>query len=455
MLTLKQIGCYIIMSSFKFVLDLGAKFIPVAGKAIDAGLGSCYNLYHFLGPVANTSLDMMTVAAQLAAHAYPDNEDPEGAFSWWLRPCGGTNLVPDEIKKVFEVLSNVGPGVSSFKKDKTKVKKGSGKKGDAGNPKDKDRSKPRNDPDTCPREAPKGSKGGKVLDVMMPCVRKQKPKCRVPPGKVIQRYGGGKEKLRERKCVNDITVTNELIVTSVHYAPNPRPIPVKAHCEKHWNQACYFYSYAIRVNPQWATITCPQEAATNTYRFNGKATSTWSDQHSGEGWLGRLTDECDRDEYPPAHLLNSQSPAWIHGGKNAQGQLVRFLPAGENRGAGSMWKGSCLGPSTKELSDAEFIRAVEAAPNAHVDGPNPVRKGGTVTGELKRTVAMITVNSRPEFSIGSWGQSPLPEDGLLQNPCWPQQRAPKDPGFVLLNYDPWYAAHGMKEPPYKYNEKMP
>jgi len=101
------------MSSLKFVLDVGAQFVPVVGQALDIGL------------------DMATTAAQMAAYLYPEEEDPEGAFSWWLSPCGGTDLVPEDIKTLFDTLSTVADGVSSFKKPKN-LNKGSGKKGDDG-----------------------------------------------------------------------------------------------------------------------------------------------------------------------------------------------------------------------------------------------------------------------------------------------------------------------------------
>ncbi|KFY08962.1 hypothetical protein V492_05773 [Pseudogymnoascus sp. VKM F-4246] len=64
-----QIGCYILMSAFKLVLDLGTDVIPV-GKIGEAGL------------------DMATTAAGLASYIYPEGESPEGAFAWWLSPTG-------------------------------------------------------------------------------------------------------------------------------------------------------------------------------------------------------------------------------------------------------------------------------------------------------------------------------------------------------------------------------
>jgi hypothetical protein len=97
------------MSLLKFVLEIGLQAIPGVGKALDAGL------------------DMATTATQLATYLYSDEEKPEDAFSWWLSPCGGTELVPNEIKKIFDILSTVADGVSSFKTHKI-LKRGPGRK---------------------------------------------------------------------------------------------------------------------------------------------------------------------------------------------------------------------------------------------------------------------------------------------------------------------------------------
>lgn len=60
--------------------------------------------------------------------------------------------------------------------------------------------------------------------------------------------------------------------------------------------------------------------------------------------------------------------------------------------------------------------------------------------------ARVTVNKRPEFSISSWPPS-APNDGLNQNPCWPRNIAPLDPGFTLFENDPYYNTHNR---PYNY-----
>jgi hypothetical protein len=37
------------MSSLKFVLDVGAQFVPVVGRALDAGLGTLLSMCDFHG----------------------------------------------------------------------------------------------------------------------------------------------------------------------------------------------------------------------------------------------------------------------------------------------------------------------------------------------------------------------------------------------------------------------
>lgn len=358
----------------------------------------------------------------MAAYIYPKEEDPEGAFAWWLSPCGGTDLVPEDIKRIFNILSTVAGGVSSFRPPK-KIKKGSGKKGDDGNP--TDRAKP--------RPGGGGSGGG---------VNKPKKKCRVPPSKSTKRMGAARNTIRMQSCVGDKTMMNEMIITSLAFDNNAEALQVKKKCAKEHSQACFHYSSAIRVNPQWATLTCDAEAATTKHRENAKATKVWSDQHSGKGWYDpahRVSKQCDRDEYPPAYLLHKNHPAFINSGKNTKGQLIRVVPHNDNRKAGQMWKGTCFGPPVADLSDANFKAKVNAAANKQY-----VRKQG-----LEQTLVAVTVTKRPEFTISEWGHSGSPpqNDGLNDNPCWPSGIAAADPGFVLLTYDDYY---GGKAPPYDY-----
>jgi hypothetical protein len=360
---------------------------------------------------------MATTAAQMASYIYPEEEDPEGAFSWWLSPCGGTDLVPDEIKEIFGVLSNVADGISSFKPPK-KIPKGSGKKGDPANPKDQ----------STPKSPGKGSGNSR-------------PACKIPASKKTQRIGG--HTLREQSCVADKTVMNEWIVTSLNYAANAAPTKVAKPCLPKWSQACYHYSSAIRVNPAWATLTCPPEAAqTKKAEVPRRVVSAWESQHRGKGWrdkANRPLSNCQADEYPPVYLLNDQSPAYINAGQNAQGQLVRFLPGPQNGGAASMWKSECFKGPAAALSDRDLKDKVSADPNSR-----PVDQVRNKKRYIQR-IGSASVNVRPEFSISSWPPA-APNDGMLVNQCWPRI-APNDPGFTLLTFDPFYQG---QPPPYNY-----
>ncbi|KAI1772844.1 carbohydrate-binding module family 24 protein [Hypoxylon cercidicola] len=405
-----EIGCYILMSSIKTILDIGLDFIPGAGKILDAGM------------------DMATTAAQIAAYAYPEEEDPEGAFSWWLSPCGGTDLVPDDIKRAFDILSSVPDGVSSFKKPK--FDRGSGKKGDPANP--VDRSKPKAGTGT----GPQGTGSG---------VTKQK-KCRIPASKSTLRLGQAKNTLREQSCVADKTQKSEMIITSIAYGT--RTTQVAGTCSQAWSQACFHYSSAISRHPAWSTLTCPPAAGATSYSRPRPAVATWYADHRGAGWkdpANRRQALCDADEYPPAYLLDDSSPAYINSGRDAQGQAIRYLPDGENRGAGSMWKGACFSPHVAALPDAAVRGGVRGAPAAN---KRVVRDAG-----LEKTYAEVAVDAAPEFVVAAWGQRGRapPDDGLPLNPCWPQGVAAGDPGFALLSFDPWYDG---RPSPYDYRQDV-
>jgi hypothetical protein len=357
----------------------------------------------------------------MAAYLYPEEEDPEGAFYWWLSPCGGTDLVPQEIKDAFGILSTVANGVSSFKTPKN-LKKGSGKKGDDGNP--NDQSKPRstntnNNNNTPPKKKP----------------------CSIPKRSSTKRIRGNT--LQRMSCSNDETHKDQTIVTSLKYAANAKAIGVKKECKKQHSQACFFYSAAIREKPVWATMTCHEAAATVGERFNGKATNSWSDQHNGDKWLDQIyrahPNVCDRDEYPPAYFLHDNHEAHIWGGIDTRGQAVRYIPDADNRGAGQYWRGACLVPPIAALSLTDLIDKMDKAPNKQtISNPN-----------IEITQVMITVETIPEFSFSKWGHAANPpkNNGLEENTCWPSGIARRDPGFQLLSFDPWY---NNKPRPYDY-----
>lgn len=363
-------------------------------------------------------LDMLATASMIASYVYPEDQDPVGAFEWWLSPCGGTDLVPDDIKRVFDILSAIGDAGTSYRPPKN-IPKGSGRKGDAGNP--TDRSKPR----------PIGNGNGSGTGTG------NNNKCKIRANQVSKRRNNA---IVKKRCdANDVTQTEMLVITSVIYAANAQPTQIGGRCSKKWSQACYHYSSAIQHNPAWATLTCVQDAATTSKKREkkgGKATDAWSNGHNGAGW--GTTSVCHRDEYPPVYLLDDNSPAWTDGGTD-KGQAIRYLPGTENTGAAIMWKGKCFVPIVKALNDREFVDAVGKG-KVNIPPHN---------GDLTITYAQVTLDKRPEFTITAWEHSPQPNDGLNDNPCWPKNLAPKDPGYALNSYDPWY---NNKARPYKYTD---
>ncbi|KAK4208461.1 hypothetical protein QBC37DRAFT_405251 [Rhypophila decipiens] len=394
-----QIGCYLLMSSLKSVIEIRLEFIPRAGQVLSAGLGK---LIRFIPSSTSSQVptnrkwqelrnktliqcsakkaDMALTAAKMVNYVYNKDQDPGGAFEWWLSPCSGSDLVPDEIKKAFDILSQVGGGISSFKK-----------------------------PSNIPKES--------------------------PPGDATKRLGEAKNTLRMQECAgkapNEKTVITELVITSLTYAQQATKTQVSATCDGNaWPQACHHYQSAmIRVNNQWATLTCPPEAASTKHRENGVATRSWASQHKGAGWKDKAKRQwqgtCDRDEYPPAYLLSANDPAMIYGGVDSRGQLVRYIPDKHNRPAGSMWKGACFMPVVKDLSDNEFRKRVAAAP---LNAKQIIQQGGG-TKILFKTQAVVTLDARPEFTMKFDNTPSGGKDGLDKNPCWPDQAAPKDPAL--------------------------
>jgi hypothetical protein len=102
-------------------------------------------------------------------------------------------------------------------------------------------------------------------------------------------------------------------------------------------------------NPDFVRFTCNATASS----ASGLATEVWSTTYTNtkngvvytpegnqhhyqwiEGWVAAGKNKCDRDEWPPRYF-------WPIAKKNELGQMVRFLPSSENRGAGSMWKSFC------------------------------------------------------------------------------------------------------------------
>ena len=374
---------------------------------------------------------MALTAAEMVNYIYPDGENPQGAWEWWLSPCGGSDLVPDEFKQIFDILGEVPTGRSKFKEPK-KIKKDSGKNGDDGNPTDRSAPRPNNGGS---KGQGAGKGGGKAPAKPPPANSNNKKKCRIPPKQSSRHLGRLKNTLRLKSCdTNDETQVSGMVVTTMTYEANAKPTVWTTTCDPANPQACYHYSSANSVNPKWETIQCPQEAATTAHRFNGKAIGAWSDEHKGEGWKDATyrtyKKQCDRDEWPPAYLLAKNAPEFTLGGTKG-GQRIRWIPSPDNQGAAKHWYGVCMRHAVNHLSLSDWS-----------DKVNNGKMGPTVNqrNNYELTELSIDVDVRPEFNL-RFRHKPPRDDGLWDNGCWPQSAAKDDPGFALLRIDEWYDKH--------------
>ena len=282
----------------------------------------------------------------------------------------------------------------------------------------------------------------------------KKNKCNVPKASSTQRVGAAKNTLRVQSCVGAVTKREEMIITSVIYAPGAAPTPVHAHCSQKWPQTCFHYSSVSREYPQHATVTCLPEAPTTSYGGlkTLQATTRWYAQHGGNGWRDTTARQwqrmCDADEYPPAQLIGAGQVANVNAA--AHGQLVRYIPGSDNRGAGSAWQPPCFNSLTKKMSNQDIedaIRRSQASRKTTTANDKIENKNGEI--HVSKTYGEAVLKERPEFSFNSWGHnvSSGGDDVLSQNQCWPSGRAALDPKFALLTYD---LAYSGQAPPYDY-----
>lgn len=374
----------------------------------------------------------MTSAVKLINHVYGDEDDRQASWEWWLSPCGGTDLVPDELKKAFEIIEQA-TDLASFKIPKG-IGKNSGKKGDKTNP---GRGKPR-----VPHPPPKNNNNNNGNNNNNNNGNNKK-KCN-PGDEKLERLGAGKNTLRVRSCDKQHkTETVDYVVSTLTYGPRPTALSIKKECPLAAGQACFHYSSAIRNNGQWATLTCPPEAAVTSHRFNGKAVGQWDRSHK-KSWrdskdrLDPSVKSCQIDEYPPAYLLASDSVEFLQGGKDRKGQRVRYISADDNRAGGNLFKGVCFKDPLQKLTDAQLKSKVGKAQQTW---------NHNAKTKHQQWYVGISVDSRPEFSL-TWAHAANPprNDGLFDNQCWPHQLARGDPGFNIWNGDEWYDTNPATDP---------
>lgn len=218
-------------------------------------------------------------------------------------------------------------------------------------------------------------------------------------------------------------------------------------------QACYHYYSAIN-NYDWvkSVYTCSDSNA-RAEATQLTATHEWKKQHANKDWHSYTKSSytfnnqekpvtCQADEFPPAYFMPLPDP------QHAHGQLIRWLPSGENSGAANTeWGNFCA----KEDGGKENGQRHKTGQNAGKintelvsmpsSGKEKTTKGGN--GKMTTVTEFEVKFTRAVFEMQFdklWPEMPSKENdwGLRQNPCWPEDILPDDPGYVLLTDDNWY-----------------
>lgn len=67
------------------------------------------------------------------------------------------------------------------------------------------------------------------------------------------------------------------------------------------------------------------------------------------------------DDNPPAYYMGPNDPAFLQGGKDITGQMIRYLPRTQNGKAAKMWKSQCFIPMIRDMSNDDLKKRVENA----------------------------------------------------------------------------------------------
>ena len=130
--------------------------------------------------------------------------------------------------------------------------------------------------------------------------------------------------------------------------------------------------------------------------------------------------DCQRDEYPPVGFWQDQD---LHD------QYVRMVKGSENQAAGAALFG---------LGFCHYNN--QGLPPSSTQRVGQI---GTVYEQNRRrlvtTIDVTTTLSTVSIRFDNFPHQP--DFGLTANPCWPSTLI-DDPGFALLNSDPWYAGAG-------------
>lgn len=220
-----------------------------------------------------------------------------------------------------------------------------------------------------------------------------------------------------------------------------------------YTQACYHY-YSVLENYDWVkndVFTCTDNYIHDRPKKNLLATGIWKKQHELNLWRSYTKPSytfrgdvrppaCDRDEWPAIYFFeNGKHP---HDLEKQQGQLIRYLPAAEISGAASnIWTGFCNKRDGGE-GNAQYIKKAKASksevnhelvelqqPGETIKNTQGLKTTTTTLYEAKFTRAVFEM----DFDWTGVNKPSRENDWRLrENPCWPEDIVPDNPGYVLL-----------------------
>ncbi|KAL8836526.1 MAG: hypothetical protein Q9170_002881 [Blastenia crenularia] len=163
-------------------------------------------------------------------------------------------------------------------------------------------------------------------------------------------------------------------------------------------------------------VDCAKDVTRRADPPAGPALRDWSAQHNAAWlpWMRRPKADCNRDEWPPNHFWQGDP-----------GQLIRYNHREDNQGAGSLWRLFCP-------EHADF----RCEPGSERVLPKPPQARSATT-ECRKELTLKVMSM--SFDDGA----PLAQQrdlGLSANECYPKELI-DDPGFALLNTDPYVRAN--------------
>ena len=268
-------------------------------------------------------------------------------------------------------------------------------------------------------------------------------------------------KPRSRKSKSSSTSGHTLTTITTIVSSSVKLKPITQVCAaSRWPQACFHYDSAIRQGME-GTFTC-SDNFDKERPSDLPYTASWYQEHAGPLWRDYATKDymwkgvkdpvstsraisCAADEWPPAMFLEK---------KSSKSQLVRYIPDTHNSGAGSLWRGFCADYDGGRGNGAQDSSGVLHSSRMKHNQLTIVGPGSTSSTSSGTTTTVYVKHSaeidRAVFTMSfDWSGGPLNnqapsaqnEWGLRENPCWPEAIVPDNPGWNLLNDDPWYNTH--------------